>query len=269
MDLAGETRGEFRFHGFPVERLAFAGTLRDDALTLDRLDLGFAGGAATGRAKVWGAGAARRVGFDYAVKDASLGRAIAILENYAATQRGAPPPPPNRFLADKSNVRLALAVSAEGAYDDPYSYHGEGSATLDGPSLGEVRMLGLLSELFSFTSLRFTSVHANFKLDGPSLVVPDVSLTGANSAITGRGVYALDRRTLDFNAKIYPFQESRAFLKSLVGAVLTPFSNVFEVKLTGPLDKPAWAFVIGPTNFFRNLSSGNAPPAPLAAPPKK
>jgi hypothetical protein len=268
VDLAGETHREFRFHGFPVERLSFAGALRDDALTLDRLDLNFAGGAATGRAKVWGTGAARRVGFDYAVKDASLGRAIAILENYAAVQRGAPPPPPNRFLTAKSNVRLALAVSAEGSYDDPYSYHGEGNATLDGP-LGEVRMLGLLSELFSFTSLRFTSVHANFKLDGPRLIVPDVSLTGANSAITGHGVYALDRRTLDFDAKIYPFQESRLFLKSLFGAVLTPFSNVFEVKLTGPLDNPSWAFVMGPTNFFRSLSSGNAAPSPLAAPPKK
>jgi hypothetical protein len=269
VDLSGETHSEFRFHGFPVERLAFTGKLRDDALTLDRLDLGFAGGNATGRAKVWGTGDARRVGFDYAVKDASLGRAIAILENYSASQRGAPPPPPNRFLAEKSNVRLALAVSAEGRYDDPYSYHGEGSATLDGPSLGEVRMLGLLSELFSFTSLRFTSVHANFKLDGPRLIFPDLSLTGANSAITGHGTYSLDSRSLDFNAKIYPFQESRLFLKSLVGAVLTPFSNVFEVKLTGPLDNPAWAFVIGPTNFFRNLSAGNTPPAPLPSPPKK
>ncbi|MBC7369279.1 MAG: hypothetical protein H7343_21135 [Undibacterium sp.] len=269
LDLAGETHHQFRFHGFPVERLSFTGQLRDDALTLDRLDLGFAEGTATGRAKVWGTGAARRVGFDYAIKDASLGRAIAILENYAATQRGAPPPPPNRFLADQSNVRLSLAVSAEGGYDDPFSYHGEGSATLDGPALGEVRMLGLLSELFSFTSLRFTSVHANFKLDGARLNFPDLSLTGANSAITGRGTYALDRRTLDFNAKIYPFQESRLFLKSLVGAVLTPFSNVFEVKLSGPLDNPSWAFVIGPTNFFRNLSTDSARPSPLAAPPKK
>ena len=261
IDLAGETSAEFRFKGFPLERLAFAGTLRDDALTLDRLDFGFAGGTATGRAKVWGTGAARRVGFDYALKDASLGRAIAVAENYAASIHGTPPPPPNRFLDAKSNVRLALAASAEGAYDDPYSYHGEGSAALDGASLGEVKMLGLLSELFSFTSLRFTSVHANFKIDGPRLVFPDLSLTGANSAITGHGTYALDRRTLDFNAKIYPFQESNLFLKSLVGAVLTPFSNVFEVKLTGQIDKPAWAFVIGPTNFLRNLA-----PSPSAAP---
>jgi hypothetical protein len=159
---------------------------------------------------------------------------------------------------------LALTLSAEGPYDDLYGYRGDGSATLDGPSLGEVKLLGLLSELFTFTSLRFTTARTNFKVDGPRVNFTDLAVTGANSAITGRGNYTLDRHTLDFNAKIYPFQESNAFLKSLVGAVLTPFSNVFEVKLTGTLEKPAWGFVIGPANFLRNL---NAPPAsPLAAP---
>ncbi len=265
IDLAGETGREFRFHGFPVDRLAFVGTLRDDALTLDRLDLAFAGGTASGRAKVWGVGKDRRVGFDYALKDANLGRAVAVLENFAADQRGAPRPPPNRFLADASAINLALAVSAEGAYDDPYSYRGDGSAALTGRSLGEVKLLGLLSELFSFTSLRFTAARANFKLNGPAVVFTELGVTGANSAITGTGTYALDRRTLDFNAKIFPFQESNALLKSLVGAILTPFSNVFEVKLTGSLEKPEWRFAMGPSSFLRNLAPGPVAPAPPAA----
>lgn len=254
IDLAGETAVEFRFHGFPVDRLAFTGTLRDDVLTLDRLDLAFAGGTASGRAKVWGTGANRRVGFDYALKDASLGRAIAVLENFSADQRGSARPAPNRFLADNSAIALALAVSADGAYDDPYSYRGDGSVAITGPSLGEVKLLGLLSELFSFTSLRFTAARANLKINGPALVFTELDVTGANSAIIGSGTYALDRRTLDFNAKIFPFQESSALLKSLVGAVLTPFSNVFEVKLSGSLEKPEWRFAMGPSSFLRSLA---------------
>ena len=271
IDLNAETNAEFRFHDFPLERLAFNGTLRDDTLTLDRLDLDFAGGSATGRAKVSGTGAQRRVGFDYALKDASLGRAIAVLENYAARRKQAPPPAPNRFLAEKSNVRISLALSAEGAYEDPYGYHGEGSATLDGASLGEVKLLGLLSELFSFTSLRFNAARANFKINGPRLEFSDVSLTGSNSAILGNGSYALDLRALDFKAKIFPFQESSLLLKSLVGAVLTPLSNVFEVKLTGSLEHPAWNFVMGPSNFLRTLTTPSspdlAPKDPVSVPP--
>ena len=274
IDLAGETATEFRFKGFPVDRLNFAGTLRDDVLTLDRLDLSFAGGTANGRAKVWGTGSERRVGFDYALKDASLGRAIAVMENFFAAKQGAPPPAPNRFLNDKSAITLAVAASAEGAYDDPYSYRGDGSATLTGASLGEVKLLGLLSELFSFTSLRFTAARANFTLNGPALYFSEIGVTGANSAITGTGTYALDRRTLDFNAKIYPFQESEALLKSFVGAMLTPFSNAFEVKLTGQLEKPEWRFAMGPASFLRNLTpaaqkslspSLQPPPAPPLA----
>jgi hypothetical protein len=269
IDLNLETNTEFRFHDFPVERIAFNGTVRDDTLTLDRLDLDFAGGTATGRAKVSGAGAQRRVGFDYALKDASLGRAISVLETYAARRKNTPTPAPNRFLAEKSNVRISVAASAEGAYDDPNGYHGEGSATLDGASLGEVKLLGLLSELFSFTSLRFNAVRANFKINGRLLEFSDVGLTGSNSAIVGSGSYALDARTLDFKAKIYPFQESSLFLKSIVGAVLTPFSNVFEVKLTGSLEHPAWSFAMGPTNFLRNLAAPSSPsttPSPATVP---
>jgi hypothetical protein len=102
----------------------------------------------------------------------------------------------------------------------------------------------------------------------------DVGLTGSNSAIVGSGSYALDARTLDFKAKIYPFQESSLFLKSIVGAVLTPFSNVFEVKLTGSLEHPAWSFVMGPTNFLRNLAAPSSPstassPSPVPVGPMR
>jgi crotonobetainyl-CoA:carnitine CoA-transferase CaiB-like acyl-CoA transferase len=97
------------------------------------------------------------------------------------------------------------------------------------------------------------------------------ALRGANSAVDAHGQYYLDRRELDFRAKVFPFEESGSVLKSVVGAVLTPLSNALEVKLTGSLEKPDWAFVIGPTNFFRTLggadtpADGESPKAPPAA----
>jgi hypothetical protein len=59
---------------------------------------------------------------------------------------------------------------------------------------------------------------------------------------------------MDFNARVYPFQESKSILQNVVGVVLIPLSTMLEVKLTGALNQPKWAFVIGPTNFFRSLS---------------
>lgn len=262
VDIEARSAGEFRLHDFPLENIAFTAALRDDDLTVDNLQAGFASGVATGRVKLTGRGADRRVSADLALKDVSLGGAAETLQNYAAHIHGMPPPPPppGKFVQEKTNVRLDLTASAEGRYADPFSYHGEGTAMLQGGALGEVPLLGLLSELLRFTALRFNSAAAKFKIDGAKLAFSEFNLRGANSAIDARGDYALDKRELDFTAKIYPFHESGNLFKSALGAMLAPLSSVFEVVLTGTLDKPKWAFAIGPTNLLRSLSPAETPP---------
>lgn len=253
--------GEFRFHGFPLENVAFTATVHDDEITLDNLRAGFADGVATGRAKIRGVGAERTVRFDATLKDAALGRAAAALQDFTARRKGVPPSAPGKFVQEKANVRLDLTATAEGRYDDPYSYKGEGTALLQGAEIGEVPLLGVLSEVLRFTALRFTSARASFRIEGRKLVFPEFNLRGANSAIDAHGEYALDRSNLDFKAKIYPFHESGNLLKSVVGVVLTPFSEVFEVNLTGPLEKPSAALTVGPTSFLRSLAPGENPDA--------
>jgi hypothetical protein len=266
--ITAQSTGEFAFHDFPLSNLSFHAVLHDDDLVLDRVEVTFAGGISTGRARVWGRDADRRLGFDYTLRNARLGQAVSIVESYAARRDGRPPPAPGKFVQDKANVKLDLAASAEGLYSDPYSYQGTGNASLSGEGLGEVRMLGLLSELLSFTSLRFTSARASFKIEGAKLTFPKINVTGANSAIDAHGSYELDRHELDFKARVNPFQESTFLPAALLGAVLSPFSSVLEVKLTGQLDKPTWAFVNGPTNFLRNLSKPqHAAPAPTPPAP--
>ena len=63
-------------------------------------------------------------------------------------------------------------------------------------------------------------------------------------------------------------QPSSKFIpQAIISAMLSPLSQILEVKLTGSLDKPKWAFVRGPTNFLRNLVGTPRPaePAPSAA----
>ncbi|MFI5358162.1 MAG: AsmA-like C-terminal region-containing protein, partial [Opitutales bacterium] len=263
--ITSQSVGAFAFHDFPLSNLSFHAVVHDDEVVLDHVEAGFAGGVSGGSARVWGRNKDRRLGFDYTLRNASLGQAVSTVEAFSAKRKGLPPPVPGKFVQDKANVKLDLAVSAEGLYDDPFSYQGTGNATLDGDALGEVRMLGLLSELLSFTSLHFTTARASFKLEGTRLEFPQINVTGANSAIEAHGNYAFDRHELDFIARVNPFQESTFLPAALLGAVLTPFSSVFEVKLSGQLDKPKWAFVNGPTNFLRNLakpSHAEPPPAP-------
>ncbi|MEO7412879.1 MAG: AsmA-like C-terminal region-containing protein [Opitutaceae bacterium] len=263
VQITATSDGAFWFHDFPLERVAFNATLHDAEISLADVEAGFAGGATTGRAKIWGRGTGRKLNFDFALREASLGRAITILEQFVARKNGGAPPAPGKFIQEKNNVRLDLAGKAEGDFNDPYSYQGRGVGDLKGAELGELRLLGGLSESVRFTALRFTAANGAFRIEGPKLVFPDVSITGDNSAIQAHGEYLLDRKQLDFNAKLYPFQESGFVLKKILDVALSPLSNVFEVKLTGTLDKPSWGLVLGPSNFLRNLTqSGREDPPP-------
>lgn len=255
--IEARTAGEFRFHGFPLQDVNFIATIDREEIVLDEVEARFGGGLATGHARVSGTGDQRRLGFDFALEDASLGKVAASLAEFFAAKKGEAPAPPGKFVQEKANVHLNFAASAEGRYDDPLSYRGEGSAVLHGAEIGEVALLGSLSELLKFTALRFTEARTNFKIESNKLVFPEVTLRGSNSAIDAHGSYAMDRQELEFNAKIFPFQESDNLLKTVVGAVLTPLSNAFEVKLSGTFTKPQWAFVMGPTNFLRSLVPGS------------
>lgn len=248
--IEARTEHEFRLYDFPLERVAFTADVNDDDITVERMEAGFAGGVVTGRSKIFGRGDDRHIGFDAVLKNASLGQVATQLQAFSARRKKQPPTAPGKFVQERANVQLDVAISGEGKFVDPYSYTGGGNASLTGAALGEVPLLGALSQVFTFTSLRFNTVQANFKLEGPKINFTKVELRGANSAVDATGEYALDPQTLDFKAKIYPFQESNSILKTVVGTVLSPISNVFEVKLTGTLDKPEWGVVLTPTKIF-------------------
>jgi hypothetical protein len=265
MEITARSAGEFTAYGLPGRDLNFAAKVSSDEVTLDRFAAGLAGGQVSGHARVWGAAPERRLGFDVYVKDASLREAIDVASTYVASRHGKKQGSAEQFLSDRNTARLDLAVSAEGLLASPTSFRGSGNASIAGGELGEIRLLGLLSQLLNFTALRFTAARAEFKLEGPKIVFPSVNVTGANSAIHAHGDYSIERHALDFNARVYPFEESKGLLQSIVGAVLTPFSAALEVRLTGALTEPKWAFVIGPTNLFNSLS-GPESPAPTAEP---
>jgi hypothetical protein len=240
--------------------------VHDDDIILNQVRAGFAGGTVTGHARIVGRAKERRLSFDAALHDASLGRTVGTVDAYIAQRAHKAPPPPGEFVKDKANVILDADLSAEGAFGDFLSFHGSGGASLRGAELGEVRMLGLLSALLRFTALRFTSAHAIVRLDGPRLLFPSLSVTGANSAIEARGAYDLDQHVLDFRATVNPFKQSKSLPQRFMDVMLTPLSDALAVRLTGTVEKPSWVFVNGPSNFLRNHLLAPLPPSPLKSP---
>jgi len=238
--LHGGTRGDFSLYDFPLNGLNFTATIHDDTLLVDSLSAGLAEGIVSGRVHLQGQGDAQRLGFDLSLAEGKFYRWTSILSEYLARRRGEEPPP---NIEKNTNVTIALDVSAEGNPNDALSFVGSGNMELKGRGLGQIHLFGLLSELLSFTSLNFNQLLTSFSIEREKLVFPEVNITGSNSAITASGHYAMDRGNLDFRARVNPFGESKFILKSIVGLMLTPVSNVLEVRLTGPLDKPQWSFL--------------------------
>ncbi|MFA5057598.1 MAG: AsmA-like C-terminal region-containing protein, partial [Opitutaceae bacterium] len=270
VNITLESPGHSVFHGLPLEGVKFAADYHDGSLDLRQTQAGFAGGTVSGQARLDGPPGARVLAFDAMLNGADLARVASAAEEFRLA--GKPPAaehPKSRFLGRATGGRLDAALTAEGRYGQPYSFHGKGYFIVTSHDLGEIHLLGLLSELLSktllnFTSLRLDTAHGNFKLEGNKLAFAQVKLTGPTAAIDARGDYLLDAKTLDFNAKVFPLQESGFVLTDALGALLTPLSNVLELKLTGPLEKPSWAFLFGPTNFLRALTK---PPGPASGGP--
>jgi hypothetical protein len=263
--VTGRGTGTFTLYDFPLQHLQFGAEMRDDDIRISPVETSFAGGTVSGSVRLSGPAADRKLGFALSLREGSLRDAATILETFSARRRGVPPTANSAYIEGTAQVRVGLDLTAEGEADDPLSLTGTGHADLSGQGLGRIRLLGLLSELLNFTALRFDTLRTDFKIERNTLVFPHVNITGPDAAMSAHGSYLLDRKELDFNARIFPFQESSFILKSVVGLVLTPLSGVLEVKLTGRLDKPEWAFVIGPTNFLRSLFAAPAkdlPPAP-------
>jgi hypothetical protein len=275
-DIRAEVRSDspLRVHGVAFSRALFKFTVKDDDVDVSDVEAGFAGGTATGKATLAGAGEDRRLRFKVSLTRASLGQSAAAAEGYVMSGPVKTSTALDTFAREKADVRLDLNVSAEGRPGDLGSFSGDGNVQVQGAELGQILLLGGLSRVLRLTELRFTQARAEFKIENSSLVFPDLSVIGANSAIQAKGTYAIERRLLDFSARVYPFQESKSALQ-IFNAISAPLSVLFSVRLTGSIDKPSWSLrpLYDPLNPGRasdlraEAPDKSAVPSPLANPP--
>jgi hypothetical protein len=274
--LHAEVRSDsgLRVHGVAFSRALFKFDLNDDDIDVTDAEAGFAGGTATGKATIAGSGDARRLRFKAALTHASLGQSAATAEGYVKRAAAGTSTALDTFAREKLDVRLDLAVSATGRPGELDTFVGDGNVQIQGTELGGLSLLGGLSRILKVTELRFTQAQAEFRIENGSLYFPELNVIGANSAIKAKGSYSIDRRQLDFSARIYPFQESRGPLQ-IFNALSAPLSAVFAVKLTGGIDKPSWsvhpmysALTLPRASDVRQGESDRSPAAsPLDNPP--
>ena len=267
LDLAftGRVKSPARYYGFPIEGARVVGGVTGRDVRLDEIEVQVAGGVGRGKASLSGSAEARQLGFDAYVKDADLARSIRAVEEYEARRIGAAgkTTPDSKFMKRAAGGKLELSLSALGEPGSLESFRGSGNAQLTGAELGEIHLFGLLSQVLSavsldFSSLKLDTARSNFRLADGRINFPNLKVSGPSAVIDAKGDYVLASKSLDFLARLKPYEESRNPLKAAIGIVLNPLTSILELKLTGPLSKPAWSLALG---------SGNQPrPAPVQGP---
>jgi hypothetical protein len=262
IQMSLKSTGGFALHGFPLSDLSFVGTIKDDLIDLHEIQVAYARGFAQGKILLSGPEAERRLNFDIALKGAYLGEAVSTVEQFIASQKGEVPSSNNRFQ-QIPDVRLDLALAAKGLYREPLSFQGEGSVDLSGAQLAKINLLGSLSRAlskntaFSFTTLQLNHAKSSLTVDREKLSLPDLKISGNSTIIEGNGIYLLDKKNMDFTAKVYPFGQGKTLLSNAVGFVLVPITHAMELKLSGSLEQPNWRFAYGPRNFLYNITGTN------------
>ncbi|MFI5337696.1 MAG: AsmA-like C-terminal region-containing protein, partial [Opitutales bacterium] len=239
---------------FPLERLAVQGGIHGTDLHLDRIEFSAAGGSGTARAALTGPPGARQLEFDATVKEADLARAIRGVEAMAAARAGAKGAPlaDSRFIKRANGGKLDLTIAAQAGLADPASLRGKGSVQITGAELGEIHLFGLLSQVLSavwlnFSSLKLDSARSSFTLADGRVHFPDVRISGPSAVIEAKGDYLIAPKTLDFTARLKPYEDTRNPLMLPLIIVFNPLTSIFELKLSGPIAKPNWSMTIGPS----------------------
>jgi hypothetical protein len=251
----GQASGGLHYYGFPLETARVKGGVTGTEVRLDEIEFTTAGGHGAGKAALYRSGETRRLGFDLNVNGTDLARAIRAGEEYQANRRGQKiaNATESKFIQRASGGRLDVALSAEGQPGDLASFTGTGNASITGIELGEIQLFGLLSQVLSGLSLKFSSLkleaaRTSFKLDNGRLHFPDLKISGPSAIIDGHGDFILANDALNFTAKFKPFAESDNPLTAIIGIVINPITSILELKLGGILTEPHWSVIVGPAD---------------------
>ena len=280
--FTASAEGGMHYFGFPLETASVSGGVSGPDVRLDDIQFATAGGKGAGKAALSRSGEVRRLGFDLYLNGADMARTIRAVEEYQVSRTGQKTTAvaESKFMKRASGGRLDVALSAEGTLGDLASFKGTGNAALTGMELAEIQLFGLLSQVLSglslnFSSLTLTEARTSFKLDEGRLHFPDLKISGHSAVIDARGDYTFANSALDFTAKFKPFEESRTLLTAVIGLAVNPITSILELKLTGPVSKPVWSIVVGPSPATGPpvaakppVPAGPAQPADNSVPPK-
>ncbi|MDP2136866.1 MAG: AsmA-like C-terminal region-containing protein [Candidatus Didemnitutus sp.] len=268
LKFSGHAVGPMTYSGFPLEEITATGGISGTNVRLDQIDVRVASGRGSAKAALSGEGERRQLGFDFYLAGADLVQTLRTLNEFeqVRTPNEAPVSPNREFLKRASGGRLNFALSAQGNPDDLASFRGSGNLEIAGSELGEIHLFGLLSQVLSglslsFSSLKLDTLRGSYQLADGRVNFPDLRVTGPTAAIEARGKYVIQDKTLDFTARLRPYEANRNLITGVIGIVVNPLAGILEMRLTGPIRKPNWSLSLGSSTTREKVPASPGTPA--------
>ena len=146
---------------------------------------------------------------------------------------------------------LNISIQAEGPINNPLQFEGTGLIQLNEPKIGQINLLGKISEGLSNLkiplpsgALSFNELIIPFELNNETMSFDNLQLSGPISKISSKGSFNLSSGTVDLIAKLSLVGNlPLPIIKNLV-QFADPISKMAEIKITGNLSKPKWELLL-------------------------
>ena len=250
LDIGIVTDSPLTYYEFPIDSMEVNGRYDRGDVYLDELDFRFAGGEGTGSASYIRQDDDAFLLYDLELTEAQLGQALQMVRQFRRN-RGSDQLDEGR---DEMGYKGALDIRVSGISPANYGLDrvfAQGDIRIRGGTLAEIPLFGPLSGLIPFTKLKLADASMFFKWDAGKISFPNLVLKGSAARLTGSGDYYPNGSVLDFNVRVFLFQDGGIpILSQLVRPILDPLSYIAVVNLTGTLTNPRWQFVLNPLSPF-------------------
>ena len=152
-----------------------------------------------------------------------------------------------------SKGKLDFKLQASGHPEDFLSFEGNGSILVKDPELGDIRLLGGLTDYLGASklplpsgSISFNRLEAPFILNGDKLRFGNLSLSGGSALLVANGIINLSKHVLDLEARLHLLGNVSVPVLGKLMQLLDPLSAVGNIKIDGTFEDPKWSIQLRP-----------------------
>ena len=152
-----------------------------------------------------------------------------------------------------SRGKLDFKLQAIGNPEDLLSFEGNGSILVQDPELGDIRLLGGLTDFLGASklplpsgSISFNRLEAPFILNGDELRFGNLNLAGGSALLVANGIINLSKHVLDLEARLHLLGNVSVPVLGKLMQLLDPLSAVGNIKIDGTFEDPKWSIQLRP-----------------------